>query len=132
MRARDGDEAGPGNPWSGNPWSGNPWSGGSRPRRAPWPVLVVAAGILAVVQIVGTHVSSFRQPTARPLDLFAAVLLVAGPALLIGLRRRPGPVVAAVAAVTIAYFALGYPWGPVLISPVLALILATAAGARRW
>ncbi|WP_336852621.1 sensor histidine kinase [Sinomonas albida] len=132
MRARDGDQAGPGSPWPGNSWSGNPWSGRSRPRRAPWPVLVVAAGVLAVVQVVGTHVSSFRQPTAHPLDLVAAVLLVAGPALLIGLRRRPGPVVAAVAAVTIAYFALGYAWGPVLISPVLALIFATAAGARRW
>ncbi|WP_422935899.1 sensor histidine kinase [Sinomonas sp. P47F7] len=93
---------------------------------------VAGAAVLAVVQIVGTHVSSLRQPDARPLDALAIVLLVAGPALLLALRRRPGPAVAAVAAVTIAYFALGYAWGPVLVSPVLALVFATAAGARRW
>ncbi|NUP73278.1 MAG: sensor histidine kinase [Sinomonas sp.] len=98
----------------------------------PWAIRVAAVAFLAAVQVVGTHVASFRQPDARPLDALALVLLVAGPALLLALRSRPGPVAAAVSAVTIAYFAMGYPWGPMLASPALALVFATAAGARRW
>ncbi|WP_443020123.1 hypothetical protein, partial [Sinomonas atrocyanea] len=110
------------------------WSG-ARPRqawahgRAPWPIRVAAVVVLALVQVLGTHGAAFRQPGARPLDALAVVLLVAGPAFLLGLARRPGPAAAAVVAVTLVYFGLGYPWGPVLASPALALALATAAGA---
>jgi signal transduction histidine kinase len=88
--------------------------------------------VLALVQVAGTHGAAFRQPEAHPVDALAVVLLLAGPALLLVLPPRPGPVAAAVVAMTLVYFSLGYPWGPVLASPALALALATAAGARRW
>ncbi|MDP9883227.1 signal transduction histidine kinase [Sinomonas atrocyanea] len=113
------------------------WSG-ARPRpawvhrRAPWPIRVAAVAVLALVQVFGTHGAAFRQPGARPVDAFAVILLVAGPALLLALARTPGPAAAAIVAVTLVYFGLGYPWGPVLASPALGLALATAAGARRW
>ena len=109
-------------------WHGGPW----RHRRLPWPARLAGAIVLALVQLAGTHVASVHQTGARPLDVVGIILLAAGPALLLALRWRPGPVAAAVAAVTIVYFALGYPWGPVLISPALAFLFATAAGARRW
>lgn len=104
------------------------WAG----RRPAWPVRVVAVVVLALIQVLGTHGAAFRQPEARPLDALAAALLIAGPLLLLALPGRPGPVAAVVVGITLVYFALGYPWGPVLASPVIALVLATAAGARRW
>jgi signal transduction histidine kinase len=88
--------------------------------------------LLALIQVLGTHGAALRQPEARPVDALAVVLLVAGPAALLAIPRRPGPAAAATVAVTIVYFALGYPWGPVLAAPALALVFASAAGARRW
>jgi signal transduction histidine kinase len=93
---------------------------------------VAGVAVLALVQVLGTHGAAVRQPDARAVDLLAVLLLVAGPALLLALPRSPGPAAAAAVAVTIAYFALGYPWGPVLAAPAIALVLATAAGARLW
>ncbi|WP_138443242.1 sensor histidine kinase [Sinomonas susongensis] len=126
----------PGPPWSGwrgGPWQGAPWqSGPGRRRRLLWSARVAGAVLLALIQLVGTHVVAVHQPGSRPLDVVGVVLLVAGPALLLTLGRSPGPVAAAVAALAIAYFALGYPWGPVLVSPALAFVFATAAGARWW
>ncbi|BCT75344.1 two-component sensor histidine kinase [Sinomonas cyclohexanicum] len=115
--------------WTRPGWAVRPrWAG----RRPPWPLRVAAVVFLALIQVLGTHGAAFRQPEARPLDALAATLLVAGPALLLAVPRRPGPAAAAVVGVTLVYFALGYPWGPVLASPVFALVVATAAGARRW
>lgn len=82
-----------------------PW----RPRRAPWPVRVAAVAVLALVQVLGTHGAAFRQPDARAVDLLAAMLLIAGPALLLAIRWRPGPAAAAIVGTTLVYFALGYP-----------------------
>ncbi|WP_413250314.1 sensor histidine kinase [Sinomonas flava] len=104
------------------------WAG----RRPPWPFRVAGVAVLALVQVLGTHGAAVRQPDARAVDLVAVLLLVAGPALLLALPRWPGPAAAAAVAVTIAYFALGDPWGPVLAAPAIALVLATAAGARLW
>ncbi|WP_430296157.1 sensor histidine kinase [Sinomonas sp. B1-1] len=104
------------------------WAG----RRPPWPFRVAGVAVLALVQVLGTHGAAVRQPDARAVDLLAVLLLVAGPALLLALPRWPGPAAAAAVAVAIAYFALGYPWGPVLAAPAIALVLATAAGARLW
>ncbi|MEA5456272.1 sensor histidine kinase [Sinomonas sp. JGH33] len=128
MRASGEDHAGHRATWP----APGPWSGGWRPRRAPWSLRVAAAVVLALIQIVGTHVAALRQPEARPLDALAVILLAAGPGLLLLLRLWPGPAATAIVAVTLGYFALGYPWGPILVSPVLALVWATAARARRW
>lgn len=130
MRASQGDDrygAVPLGHWP-PPWH----SGAGRARRLRWPARLAGAVLLALIQLVGTHVAAAHQQAARSLDVVGIVLLIAGPALLLALSRSPGPVAAAVVAVTIAYFALGYPWGPVLISPALAFVFATAAGVRRW
>ncbi|WP_077490355.1 sensor histidine kinase [Sinomonas mesophila] len=100
--------------------------------RVPLPFAVAGAVVLSAIQLAGTHGAAFRQPEARPLDAFGIALLVAGPALLVALRWRPGQAASAVVALTIGYFAAGYPWGPVLVAPAIGLVLATAAGARRW
>lgn len=101
-------------------------------RRPPWSIRVAAAVVLAVIQVAGTHGAAFRQPEARAVDALAVVLLAAGPALLLAIAWKPGPAAAAIVGVTLIYFALGYPWGPVLAAPALALVFATAGGARRW
>lgn len=132
MRASRDDQGTEPVAWQGAPWHGSaphvPWRGGA----VPWSARVVGAAVLAAVQLIGTHVVSLRQPGAHPVDVVAVVLLVAGPALLLVLPRRPGPIAAGICALTVVYFALGYAWGPVLLSPAFALISATAAGARPW
>ncbi|MGA7205114.1 MAG: sensor histidine kinase [Specibacter sp.] len=96
-------------------------------RGPPIGVLVVA---VAFIQLVGTHVAATRQPFTHRLDVAAYLLLLAGPALLLLRRRAPELMLAAVLAVTDAYFLLRYPWGPAPLSLALAIILATAAGRR--
>ncbi|MBM9507454.1 sensor histidine kinase [Actinacidiphila acididurans] len=102
-----------------------PWT--ARRRRPVW-VPVVG---LAVLQVVGSAVAGRHQPQRVSLDALGYVLLLAGPALLLLRRRRPVAVAAGVGAVTLAYVALGYPWGPVFASLVVAFFSAVAAGHRK-
>ncbi len=92
--------------------------------------MVGLAILAAAVQLAGTHFAAARQPLAHPLDGFGVVLLLAGPALLLLHRRAPEVMLAGAVAVTAAYLALRYPWGPVPMSLALAVVLATAAGRR--
>ena len=94
-------------------------------RGPPTAAIVVA---VAIFEVVGTVFASARQPDHRPLDALAFVLLLAGPAAL-ALRRRAPLVMLPAAAVSVgAYLALGYAWGPVFLSPALAIVLSAAAG----
>lgn len=95
-----------------------------------WPADVVPAAVIGVIQLVGTHFASQGQPDRKPLDLLAVVLLVAGPAALLGRRRHPVPVLVAVLAVTMTYVGLGYPFGPIFVSLVVAFFTAVTAGRR--
>jgi signal transduction histidine kinase len=85
---------------------------------------------LAAIQIIGTRLGAAEQPDALPLDALAYALLVAGPLALLGRRRYPVPVAVATVAITLGYLALGYPPGPVVLSPAVALFSAAAAGHR--
>src|SRR4029453_1121537 len=58
-------------------------------------------------------------------------LLTAGPLALVARRRRPGAVRAVLAASIQVYLLLGYPYGPVFLSLVIALYTAVTAGHRR-
>jgi hypothetical protein len=72
--------------------------------------VLLAAGV-AIVQIVGS-VASQRigaSPTWRPLDGWAYLLLVVGPAALLLRRRRPLEVLAVTLACGLAYGARTYP-----------------------
>lgn len=91
---------------------------------------VVLSLVLAVVAVAGTIGASHRQTSARDLDAFAFLLLVAGPAALLWLRRWPVPVMWAVVVITWAYLALGYPYGPAILSTVVALFSAVLMGHR--
>jgi signal transduction histidine kinase len=89
------------------------------------------AVVVAFVQVVGSSVAGRHQADRVPLDALGYLLLFAGPALLLLRRRRPVPVAAATGAVTLLYVALGYPWGPVFVSLVVAFFSAVAAGHRK-
>ncbi|MDP9241248.1 MAG: sensor histidine kinase [Actinomycetota bacterium] len=92
---------------------------------------VVPSLVIALIQVFGTIAAAHDQPDRRPLDALAYVLLLAGPALLLFRRRYPVPVLIGVLAVTSMYVLIGYPYGPFVISAVVALGRAVLAGHRR-
>ena len=103
------------------------------PRPGDLPAWVAAVVVLAF-QVVGSagaeHNSSAHQ-THRALDHLGYTLLIAGPLLLIGRRRRPGLVLAGTAACAVAYYLHGYVWGPAFTAPAVALVAAVTGGHRR-
>ncbi|MFG2820024.1 sensor histidine kinase [Kitasatospora sp. NPDC048365] len=107
------------------PWR-PPWV---RAAKAGWPV--AASVVVGVVQVVGTSVASRHQTGREPLDAFAVVLLLLGPALLVFRRRRPVAVLVGTTAVTGVYLVAGYPYGPMFFSMVVAFVVAVQAGHRR-
>jgi signal transduction histidine kinase len=86
---------------------------------------------VAFLQLAGSHVAGRNQTGRVGLDGLGYALLAAGPALLLLRRRRPVEVAAAVAVVTLLYLGLGYPYGPVFVSLVVAFFSAVAAGHRK-
>ncbi|UYQ60739.1 sensor histidine kinase [Streptomyces peucetius] len=118
---------------------GPPWSGGGpawlrrladrqETGRIPW----LSTLALAVFVMVGSgFAAESQQGTREPLDAFARVLLLAGPALLLLRQKYPVPTVFGVCAVTLVYFAAGYPYGPVFLTVAVAVFAAIVAGHRR-
>ena len=116
----DPPDAGFGPPWAGR----GPWGAGRPPQ-------VALAVVLAVVQLVGSLGAARAQPERRSIDLLAVALLLAGPvALALMTRARVPLVTVVVGAVTAAYLVLGYPYGPVVLSLVVALVAAVVTGHR--
>src|SRR4051794_23474460 len=92
-----------------------------------WLFLVV----VALVQIGGTAGAARHQPERGPLGA-VGLLLLAGAVALLPLRfRRPDAVLAGVLALTLAYWSLGYPRGPVFLALLLAFGYAVRVGHRR-
>ncbi len=98
------------------PWSRRRWSAGLL--------------VLAVVEIAGTVGAGRHQNGARALDGWAFVLVLAGLLALLWLPRRPGHAVVVVVAATLGYLALGYAYGPMILSAVVALFAAVVLGHR--
>ena len=131
---RTGTCGGP--PWS---WGGQPWPKGGPPwlrrladqqdnERIPW----LSTLALAVFVMVGTgFAAEDQQGTREPLGALARVLLLAGPALLLLRKKYPVATVFGVCAVTLVYFAAGYPYGPVFLTTAVAVFAAIVAGHRR-
>ncbi len=94
------------------------------------PVFVLPL-LIVLAQVQGTRFAAFAQPERTPLDALAFALLVAGPVALLARRRYPVLALGAVLTVTVAYYALGYPYGPVFLSVALALASAVLRGHRR-
>ena len=59
--------------------------------------------LVGVIQIVGTYLAGLHQPSRRPFDVLAFLLLAAGPTLLILRRRFPVGVLVGVLAATLGY-----------------------------
>jgi signal transduction histidine kinase len=97
-------------------------------RRLP---VVVLPLVIALAQIQGTRFAELNQPARTPLDALAVALLVAGPVALLTRRRYPVIVLGVVLTVTVAYYALDYPYGPAFLSVALALAGAVLRGHRR-
>jgi signal transduction histidine kinase len=95
------------------------------------PTDVAIAVVVGVVQVGLTTLAASNQPARRPLDLLAYVLLAAGPLALLFRRRSPAGVLVAVMAAGVAYFALGYPYGPAWLALIVAFWTAVTGGARR-
>ncbi|WP_107060111.1 sensor histidine kinase [Streptomyces sp. NRRL F-5123] len=93
--------------------------------------LWVPVVLLAFLQITGSSAAGRHQSVRVDLDRLGYLLLLAGPALLLLRRRAPVPVAAGVAVVTLLYVVLGYPYGPVFASLVVAFFSAVAAGHRK-
>ncbi|GAA1763045.1 sensor histidine kinase [Pseudarthrobacter sulfonivorans] len=99
-------------------------------RRFRGPPTAVIVVLVAMIQVVGTVFASARQPDHRPLDLLAFALLLLGPASLTLRRRAPLVMLPVALAAAAVYLALGYAWGPVVLSFAVALVLTASAGQR--
>jgi signal transduction histidine kinase len=84
--------------------------------------------VLALIQVFGSRAAAHREHVELPLLGYA--LLIVGPLALLARRRwRPATLVVVVAATT-AYCTLGYPFGPVFLAALVAVIGALLAGYR--
>jgi len=93
---------------------------------------VVLATALTVLVAPVSFLAQAHQPQAgnTRLDAIAVVLMVAASAVLVLRRRYPVAVLAAVFALILTYFSLGYPNGPVWLTMIIAFVGATFAGKR--
>ncbi|WP_280335567.1 sensor histidine kinase [Nocardia wallacei] len=100
----------------------------SRTRPNGRDVVVVLA--VAVVQLIGGNLANLHQSGARGLDVLGVFLLVAGPLLLVVRRIHPAAVFLGVLAVTATYLLVGYGYGPIFLSLVIAFLTAASRGSR--
>lgn len=85
---------------------------------------------MAVVEIAGSFAAG-GQPGRRDGDALMVLLLLIGSLSLYWVRARPAAVLWTTALSGLVYMLIGYPYGPVLISFVIALFAAAEAG-HRW
>ncbi|HEX7744722.1 MAG TPA: sensor histidine kinase [Micromonosporaceae bacterium] len=101
-------------------------AGGTRDRRSVWTLsgvladLALAAGLLAL-GFFATPLAGRNQPDAVPVDGLAYVLIAAAVAPLVVRRRWPLTALAVCTAAVSAYLVAGYPYGPILLTYVLAM-----------
>jgi len=88
------------------------------------------AAVLAAALPVITYFAAKHQPGHRPVDA-GAIALVAASAGVLALRRRyPAAVLALVFGIILVYFVLGYAYGPIWLSLVIAYYTAVTSGRR--
>ncbi|MFF0969005.1 sensor histidine kinase [Streptomyces sp. NPDC003703] len=93
----------------------------------PWPSTVLVTAVV----LAGTRFSARGQSHREALDAYAYALLVVAAGLLLWRTRRPAFVAYATAALTLAYLAAGYPYGPVFLTVAVSCFGAVVAGRRR-
>ena len=82
-------------------------------------------------QLVGSFGAAGNQPDRRSIDALAVLLVVAGPLALAWRDRWPLVAVAISLGSVDVYIGLGYPYGPIFLSVVVALYAAVQTGRRR-
>jgi signal transduction histidine kinase len=82
---------------------------------------------MAVFGVVGSIGAAGNQPDRRPLDAVAYALILLASAALLARRRHPVAVLAVTVAATVAYLALGYPYGPIFVTMWIAVYTLAAA-----
>lgn len=87
--------------------------------------------VVAALQIVGGTFANQRMGD-NSLDVLGYLLLLAGPVALIWRRARPVPVLLVALTACMAYLALGYGYGPIFFSLVIAFLTAASSGSRWW
>lgn len=102
------------------------------------PVRRFAPLFVAFVQIGGTYGSAHHAqqsttggPAPRPVDAFAWLLVVIGPAALFFGRRYPRSVIAVTTAAVMFYSIRGYAQGPIYLSFGIAVVNGVGCG-HRW
>jgi signal transduction histidine kinase len=90
-------------------------------------VPALAAG---AVQLGGSIGAAAHQPAARPLDPLAVALLLIGPAALLARRGLPVTTLVVNCAMVLLFLGLGYPYGPVVFSLLIALANTVVRGYR--
>jgi len=90
----------------------------------------VLAAALAVALPVMTFFAARYHHGWHAVDAGAIALVAGSAVVLAGRRRYPVPVLAVVFALTLAYFVVGYPNGPIWLPLVIAYYTAVACGHR--
>jgi signal transduction histidine kinase len=87
--------------------------------------------VIGFIQIMGSTGADYRMHyQSAHLDILAYAMLIAGPLALLARRRAPVAVLVAVMASTVCYLLLGYVFGPIFLSPVVAISAAVTRGRR--
>ncbi|WP_454189518.1 sensor histidine kinase [Nocardia iowensis] len=87
--------------------------------------------VVAALQIVGGTFANMRTGE-NSLDVLGYLLLLAGPVALIWRRAKPVPVLLVALGACAAYLALGYGYGPIFFSLIIAFLTAASTGSRWW
>jgi signal transduction histidine kinase len=103
------------------------WLGLVPPGRPSDVAVALATG---VPQVLFTVLAAHDLRGRLPLDALGYALLVAGPVALLGRRRWPVATLLVVAAITVLFYALGYPFGPGWLALLVALWTAVTGGQR--
>jgi signal transduction histidine kinase len=93
---------------------------------------ILGTSALTLFTVVGTFGASRGEPDRHGLDALAILLAIAVPLSLAAFRRYPVAVLWFVTAGILLYLARDYPYGPIMLSLVVALVLAVMQGHRAW
>lgn len=85
---------------------------------------------IGLVQVAGSFGAYRGQPERREPDVLMVVLALIGPIALYWLRQRPVLVLTATTLSTLTFMLMQYPYGPVILSFIVAVFSAVIAGHR--
>jgi signal transduction histidine kinase len=87
--------------------------------------------VVALVQLTASSgADAHMRYQSLHLDILAYALLVAGPVALLFRHRHPSVALTVIMAITVVFVLRGYVFGPVLLSPLVAIVAAVTAGRR--